>query len=81
MRYYYYEIDVIKRMIIIYDSEHLFSDDDFSLSESRAAHISFNEMINLIEDYSHKPYIQEIKNLCDIIYDITKIMIDRIMFK
>ena len=65
MRYYYYEIDVIKRMIIIYDSELLFSDDDFSLSESRAAHISFNEMINLIEDYSHKPYIQEIKNLSD----------------
>ena len=65
MRYYYYEIDVIKKMIIIYDSELLFSDDNFSLSESMAAHISFNEMIDLIEDYSHKPYIQEIKNLCD----------------
>lgn len=63
MIYYYYEIDVIKRMIIIYDSELLFSDDAFSLSESRAVHISFDEMINLIEDYSHKPYIQEIKDL------------------
>lgn len=65
MKYYYCEIDVIKRMIIIYDSDIPFYDDNFILTESQAVHISFNDIICVIEDYSRKPYQQEIKELRD----------------
>ena len=62
---YYYEIDVIKRMISIYYSDIPFDKDNFILTESQAIPISFNDMIYLIEDYSYKSYQQEIKELSD----------------
>lgn len=62
---YYYEIDVIKRMISIYYSDIPFDKDNFILTESQAIPISFNDMIYLIEDYSCKSYQQEIKELSD----------------
>ena len=42
-----------------------FYDDNFILTESQAVHISFNDIICVIEDYSRKPYQQEIKELRD----------------
>ena len=72
MHYYYFELDVLKRKVIIYDSDFDFFHDDFILSESKAAHFSFDKIINLIDDYSHKTYKLEIK-------DIYKFMLQNII--
>ena len=67
MRYYYFEIDILKRKVIIYDSNFDFFHDEFALSGSKASIFSLNKIISLIDDYSHKSYQQGIKDLYEFI--------------
>ena len=59
-------MDIINRKIKIYNSDINISDSNFNLSDSKAINISFNDVFSLIEDYKQKLYLQEIKDICDI---------------